>query len=413
MLKVVCLVAVCFASVVLSVKPAKKGKKDVIEDTVEELLDESRYNSRTRPQADSGTPLELFINMNINAISSISETKMEFSMTLYLRQLWRDERLVYDKEMKNITLNHRQFDRLWTPDVFVRNLKAGVFHQITVPNRLIRLSPDGTILYSQRLTLTLACDMNFDKFPMDNQSCNIELGSYAYTTEDIVFFWRQDASAVEINERISLPEYNIRGISHEICSKKQISTGSFPCLRAHIHLERRLKAYVLSTYLPSFLVVTLSWVSFWIDLDSVPARISLGILTILTITQQSLGQGRFPAVSFTKAIDVWMVLCLMFVCGAFIEYSVVNVLARKDKRVLDKEVLSRKLKRLQPIDSSYNTYKTPPLLGITSIKHKNGLTAILCGNDVSNAALVDKMSRVLFPVTFLIINLVYWPYYLL
>ena len=66
-------------------------------------------------------------------------------MTLYLRQLWRDDRLVYDKDMKNITLNHRQFDRLWTPDVFVRNLKAGVFHQITVPNRLIRISPDGSI----------------------------------------------------------------------------------------------------------------------------------------------------------------------------------------------------------------------------------------------------------------------------
>lgn len=51
----------------------------------------------------------------------------------------------------------------------------------------------------------------------------------------------------------------------------------------------------------------------------------------------------FPHQLNLEAIDVWMVLCLMFVCGAFIEYSVVNVLARKDKRVLDKEVLSRKV----------------------------------------------------------------------
>jgi len=101
-------------------------------------------------------------------------------MTLYLRCMWRDERLAYKDSYsysKNITLNHRQFDRMWTPDVFVRNLKAGMFHTITVPNRLIRLSPDGTILYSQRLTLTLACDMIFDKYPMDNQTCKIELGS--------------------------------------------------------------------------------------------------------------------------------------------------------------------------------------------------------------------------------------------
>ena len=102
----------------------------------------------------------------------------EFSVTLYLRQVWKDERLAFQSRgNRSVTLNHRQFDRMWTPDVFVRNLKAGVFHTITVPNRLIRLSPDGTILYSQRLTLTLACDMIFSNYPMDNQTCKIELGS--------------------------------------------------------------------------------------------------------------------------------------------------------------------------------------------------------------------------------------------
>lgn len=72
-------------------------------------------------------------------------------------------------------------------------------------------------------------------------------------------------------------------------------------------------------------------VSFWIDLDSVPARTSLGILTILTITTQSSGTGQGgPTVSLTKAIDVWMAACLVFVFGAFIEYSIVNVLARRE-----------------------------------------------------------------------------------
>jgi Neurotransmitter-gated ion-channel ligand binding domain len=97
--------------------------------------------------------------------------------------MWRDERLAFGHwaqaggDNRNVTLHHKQFDRMWTPDVFIRNLKAGLFHTITVPNRLIRLSPDGTILYSQRLTLTLACDMDLNKYPMDNQTCKIEFGS--------------------------------------------------------------------------------------------------------------------------------------------------------------------------------------------------------------------------------------------
>jgi len=78
--------------------------------------------------------------------------------------------------------------------------------------------------------------------------------------------------------------------------------------------------------------VLLSWLSFWIDLESAPARTSLSILTILTITTQSSGLLRsMPAGSFTKAIDVWMATCLVFVFGAFIEYSIVNTLARRQK----------------------------------------------------------------------------------
>jgi len=111
-----------------------------------------------------------------------------------------------------------------------------------------------------------------------------------------------------------------------------MNAGDFPCLRAYFHLERRLRAYILTTYLPSFLVVLLSWLSFWIDLESAPARTSLSILTILTITTQSSGLLRsMPAGSFTKAIDVWMATCLVFVFGAFIEYSIVNTLARRQK----------------------------------------------------------------------------------
>src|SRR6218665_1833568 len=77
----------------------------------------------------------------------------------------------------SIALNYNQLDRIWIPDLFVRNLKSGLAHTITVPNRMLRLSPDGTIFYTQRLSLTLSCTMNLERYPMDNQTCYIELGS--------------------------------------------------------------------------------------------------------------------------------------------------------------------------------------------------------------------------------------------
>ena len=68
--------------------------------------------------------------------------------------------------------------------------------------------------------------------------------------------------------------------------------GSFPCLKGQFFLQRRVRAYLLSVYLPSVLVVLLSWVSFWIDLESVPARISLAVITILTISTQTASSNR-------------------------------------------------------------------------------------------------------------------------
>jgi len=40
-----------------------------------------------------------------------------------------------------------------------------------------------------------------------------------------VFHWRTDAKAVELNKDISLPEYDLKGVSQMVCSQKINSTG--------------------------------------------------------------------------------------------------------------------------------------------------------------------------------------------
>lgn len=94
-------------------------------------------------------------------------------------------------------------------------------------------------------------------------------------------------------------------------------------------MERNLGYYLVQIYVPSVLIVMLSWVSFWLNVDSVPARISLGVLTVLTMTTQTSAAGAtLPRVSYTKAIDIWMSTCLIFVFSALIEFAVANVLTR-------------------------------------------------------------------------------------
>ena len=65
--------------------------------------------------------------------------------------------------------------------------------------------------------------------------------------------------------------------------------GEYPCLHMQFHLERQYGFFMLQTYVPTILIVILSWISFWINMDAIPARISLGVTTVLTMATQMSG----------------------------------------------------------------------------------------------------------------------------
>ena len=54
------------------------------------------------------------------------------------------------------------------------------------------------------------------------------------------------------------------------------AAGQFPRLSLHFHLRRNRGVYIIQSYMPSVLLVAMSWVSFWISQAAVPARVSLG-----------------------------------------------------------------------------------------------------------------------------------------
>ena len=77
-------------------------------------------------------------------------------------------------------------------------------------------------------------------------------------------------------------------------------------------------------YIPSTLIVMVSWVSFWVGRSSVPARAALGITTVLTLlTLISSTNANMPKISYMKAIDVYFASCFLFVLASLIEFATV------------------------------------------------------------------------------------------
>lgn len=78
-------------------------------------------------------------------------TVQDYTLTMYFQQYWRDKRLAYSGIPLNLTLDNRVADQLWVPDTYFLNDKKSFVHGVTVKNRMIRLHPDGTVLYGLRL----------------------------------------------------------------------------------------------------------------------------------------------------------------------------------------------------------------------------------------------------------------------
>lgn len=61
-----------------------------------------------------------------------------------------------------------------------------------------------------------------------------------------------------------------------------IQAGNYSQLRVYFELEREVGHYIMDYYVPSILLVVVSWVSFWLDPNAVPGRTTLGETTPFT-----------------------------------------------------------------------------------------------------------------------------------
>ncbi|KAI5105303.1 glycine receptor subunit alphaZ1 precursor, partial [Silurus meridionalis] len=339
----------------------------------------SGYDARIRPNF-KGPPVNVTCNIFINSFGSIAETTMDYRVNIFLRQQWNDPRLAYSEYPDDsLDLDPSMLDSIWKPDLFFANEKGANFHEVTTDNKLLRISKNGNVLYSIRITLILACPMDLKNFPMDVQTCIMQLESckYAllitmlemiyslahrrmfcwlagrneehsnllgYTMNDLIFEW-DEKGAVQVADGLTLPQFILKEEKDLRYCTKHYNTGKFTCIEARFHLERQMGYYLIQMYIPSLLIVILSWVSFWINMDAAPARVGLGITTVLTMTTQSSGsRASLPKVSYVKAIDIWMAVCLLFVFSALLEYAAVNFIARQHKELLRFQRRRRHLK---------------------------------------------------------------------
>ena len=141
----------------------------------------------------------------------------------------------------------------------------------------------------------------------------------ASTDTEQVLRW-SNSTPVTINPELKLAKFNLYKWRAITCENFHY-TGNFSCLRLVLTFRRELEYHFAQEYIPTMILARLSsislfdsmptfaqvvasWISFWLDVDAVPARITLAVTTMLTtFAQHKSIKDALPPVSYTKVCE--------------------------------------------------------------------------------------------------------------
>ncbi|KAK6109767.1 Neurotransmitter-gated ion-channel ligand binding domain family protein [Brugia pahangi] len=415
---------------------------------IDSILKET-YNKHYLP----AHPVYVRVDMWVQEVTAVSELTQDFEIDLYINEFWEDPALMFDFMdpcKSNISFDEKVLQKLWIPNTCFINSKNAAIHESPFRNVFLMVFANGTLWTNYRMKLTGPCDMNLKRFPFDQQKCFLTFESFNYNTGEVRMSWNQPYP-VMLLKKIELPDFKLTNFS-VIAVEQMYPAGWWDELTVAFVFKRRYGWYILQGYIPTYVTIFISWISFYLGSRAIPARTMLGVNSLLAMTFQFGNIIRnLPRVSYVKAIDVWMLSGMMFIFLSLLELAVIGFMSRNEAapKLKKRSVISNDLtwnempspriglrqywvdqrstasfmndneqtRRALPINSHLSA--NPSNVEISPVQKKSSnkkswyrfrrLRRMLHSLEPE---VVDKYSAILFPTAYFVFNIGYWSYYL-
>lgn len=189
------------------------------------------------------------------------------------------------------------------------------------------------LIYMFSGLVTVPCRFDLRRYPFGTQTCNITFwADNALITGEYVLSYKGDSSSdnfsVNYGGRRDLGEYKFLGATHTVINNK-IGLLS-------IKLKNLYEFHMLNSFIPSFLICIISYVTLFFPLNDFNERIMVSLTSLLVLaalfTQASESSVITP---YFKLLDIWYVILIFF--GFLI--VLVNILLHSAKN--DRERVSQ------------------------------------------------------------------------
>ncbi|XP_071530567.1 uncharacterized protein [Panulirus ornatus] len=355
----------------------------------------NEYQRELPPVNVRGNVLKLSPELRLLRVANVDDISMAIDVELQVILQWVDDRLSF----KHLTasrsgsiLTEEEVHLIWTPRYQLINLEGGKMELleesviITTANNAtvshfndINMDPiypgdSNNLSIISHYTARFTCLFRFFAYPFDIQLCTIELHLPSIYEGKVEF--SEDDAAVNYSGVMDLALYTIRDVSIG-------SNSGANQVIMEFKLHRRPGVIMLSTFLPSSLLLLVSWSTLFIKLDALNVRAIMSLTTLLVLyTLFSNLSSSLPATAEIKLIDIWF----FFIISILFVNIMMNVFVRDDVQISVPG--PQKVIRVQPVP-----YKAP-----ASVSYKIYVSV----------RFLTIYKTVIIPVMIIVFNISFW-----
>ncbi|MDN3663808.1 hypothetical protein ACFFU1_17745 [Algibacter miyuki] len=271
-----------------------------------------------KPQTN-GAPIEVSVSLRVNKIYNINSVDETYQIDGYMLYSWVDERLKFtpNDSIPNIQIYENDSAKalintsLWVPVFEFINVQGSK----DTPNLSIEIHADGTIDLEERFFDTFSSNMNYKKFPFDQQEYCIEIETFSYDSKKLIF--KNPKLFFEGEKKDYLGEdWEFISSKAEVLSNNYEYSHNEKNTYSRVHfglLAKRLSGYYLWQVLfPLLIIILASFSIFWIEDFS--TQIGIGFTLMLTVVAFNFYSASIlPKLSYNTFIEYVIIVGYLFI----------------------------------------------------------------------------------------------------
>ncbi len=259
------------------------------------------------------------IELSIDQIVNVDQRNENFTVVGSLEMVWQDSALAFSPDtcncsIKKIELNELESlankNNIFLPLATFFNQQGNRWTQAQV----VFIEPLGRTTYRERFTVTLqAPDFDFSAYPFDHQNFNVHI-DLAVPTEAFVFEGNENP-VTPLGEQLGEEEWSVITFSQgvvEVPYDKNLKNSRFTTT---LEMNRHLIFYVVRIFVPLLLILSVSWVIFFLKDYGKQLEVASGNLLVFVAFNFTISDD-LPRLGYLTLLD--RMIITSFCCAALV-----------------------------------------------------------------------------------------------